>query len=336
MSEDRNSAPARPGPGRRSRVRTLLAALAVAASGLVIGSPAQASAPGGTGAVSRPAVIDVPGAEGGTAAQKQQALLDYWTPERVRRATGEGNDGPNGAPAGERVDPRVTAAVEGPYSTAVGKLVFEHADGRPDHCTGTAVNSESEILVLTAAHCLHEGPDGTWTKNVVFIPARHHGDEPFGRFTAWNVATSSLWASGDKPDWEHDYGMVVTNDNAAGQTVVEAAGGYQIVPDARTGEQVSVMGYSGPPYDGEHQEFCADLIEPTVPPLNMWQVECANMTPGSSGSPWLLDYDYATGSGYIGGLNSISDTQGFMASPRFDARAGEFVALMEQIAGARP
>ncbi|MEU3430886.1 trypsin-like serine peptidase [Streptomyces gardneri] len=336
MSEDHSSARTRTGPRRRTRLRTLLASLAVVASGLVVGSPAQASASGELGVVSRAAVIDVPGAEGGTAAQKQQALLDYWTPERVRRATGEVKGGAKEASIGVRTDPRITAVVDGPYSTAVGKLVFEHANGKPDHCTATAVNSDSEFLVLTAAHCLHEGPGGTWTKNVVFIPARHDGDEPFGRFTAWNVATSSLWSSGTKPDWEHDYGLVITNDNAEGQTVVEAVGGYQIVPDARTGEKVSVMGYSGPPYDGEHQEFCEDLIEPTVPPVNMWQVECANMTPGSSGSPWLLDYDYTTGSGYIGGLNSISDTQGFMASPRFDARTGGFVALVEQMAAGRP
>ncbi|MFF1692194.1 trypsin-like serine peptidase [Streptomyces sp. NPDC058257] len=335
MSEDHSSARPRPGPRRRTRLRALLAALAVAVSGLVAGSPAQASAPGDPGVVSRAAVIDVPGARGGSAARKQQALLDYWTPERVRRATGE-KDGPKAASTGERADPRVTAAVDGPYSTAVGKLVFEHANGKPDYCTATAVDSDSELLVLTAAHCLHEGPGGTWMKNVVFIPARQDGNEPFGRFTAWNIATSPLWSSGTKPDWEHDYGMVITNDNAKGQTVVEAAGGYQIAPDARTGEEVSVMGYSGPPYDGEHQEFCTDLIEPTAPPLNLWQVECANMTPGSSGSPWLLDYDYDTGSGYIGGLNSISDTQGFMASPRFDARTGGFVALMEQMAAARP
>ncbi|MFF9897712.1 trypsin-like serine peptidase [Streptomyces longispororuber] len=314
---------------------TFLAALAVAATGLAAGTPAQAATPDTVGVVRSAAVIDVPGAEGGTAAQKQQALLDYWTPERVRRATGSQQTGPE-APASHRRDPRIAAAVSGPHSTAVGKLVFEHANGKPDHCSATAVDSDSEILVLTAAHCLHEGPGGTWTKNVVFIPARHDGSEPFGRFTAWNVATSSLWSSGAKPDWEHDYGMVIVNDNSKGQTVVDAAGGYQIVPDARTGEKVSIMGYSGPPYSGERQVFCEDLIEPTVPPLNMWQVECPNMTPGSSGSPWLLDYDYDTGTGYIGGLNSVSDTQGFMASPRFDARMGEFVGLVERIAEARP
>ncbi|WP_405652565.1 trypsin-like serine peptidase [Streptomyces sp. RK9] len=320
----------RSGRSRPGRVRTLLLALAVSAAGLAAATPARA-ADDTPGVVSRAAVVDVPGAEGATAAQRERALLDYWTPERVRRATGE-KKAP--APAVDRADPRLAAA--GTHSTAVGKLVFEHANGKPDHCTATAVDSDSEILVLTAAHCLHEGPGGDWTKNVVFIPAREGGSEPFGRFTAWNVATSALWSSGAKPDWEHDYGLVITNDNAKGETVFDAAGGYQIVPDARTGEQVSVMGYSGPPYDGEHQEFCQDLIEPTVPPMNMWQVECPNMTPGSSGSPWLLDYDYDTGSGYIGGLNSISDTRGYMASPRFDARTGEFVSMVERIAAARP
>ncbi|MBJ3807072.1 hypothetical protein JGB26_08050 [Streptomyces flavofungini] len=326
LSGGQDSAPR----SRLGRVRTLLVALTVAAAGLAAVTPAQAT-DDTPGVVSRAAVVDVPGAKGGTAAQRERALLDHWTPERVRRATGEKKAA---APTVDRDDPRLAAA--GPHSTAVGKLVFEHAGGKPDHCTATAVDSDSEILVLTAAHCLHEGPGGTWTKNVVFIPAREGGSDPFGRFGAWNVATSALWSSGAEPDWEHDCGLVVTNDNAQGETVLDAAGGYRIVPDARTGEEVSVMGCSGPPYDGEHQEFCQDLIEPTVPPMNMWQVECPNMTPGSSGSPWLLDYDYDTGSGCIGGLNSISDTRGYLASPRFDAKTGEFVAMVERIAAARP
>ncbi|OIK28190.1 trypsin-like serine peptidase [Streptomyces malaysiense] len=324
------SRPSARGPLRRLRhLRAGLLALCLAAV-TAVGSTGPADAAPRAANVHR-AIVDVPGAGARSEQARRSALLTHWTPGRIARALA--NEA--GTEAGALPRAR-QAAAEGPRSTAVGKLVFEHADGKPDACTGTVVNSESEVLVLTAAHCLHDGPGGTWTKNQVFYPAFHDGTAPYGGFTAWNTATSPFWSSGDKPDYEHDYGMIAVNDNASGQTPLEAAGGYQIVPDMRTGEQVSLIGYSGPPYDGDHQEFCQDLVEPTVPPLNMWQVECPDMTPGSSGGPWLLDYDYDTGTGYIGGLNSINDTGDFMASPRFDSDMQKFYALMEQIGEARP
>ncbi|MGW2089158.1 trypsin-like serine peptidase [Streptomyces sp. NPDC001880] len=317
-------------PGRLRRLRATLISLSLAVVATVGSSAGTASAEQ-PAATERPAIVDVPGTRNASEADRQRALLAHWTPERVEEALSNERGAASGA-----LRQADTAAVEGPYSTAVGKLVFEHANGTPDACTGTAVNSDSEVLVLTAAHCLHEGPGGTWTKNHVFYPAYHDGSAPYGAFTAWNIATSPFWSTGAKPDYENDYGMLVVNDNAKGETVVEAAGGFQIVPDMRTGEQVTLLGYSGPPYDGNHQEFCQDLVEPTVPPINMWQVECPNMKPGSSGGPWLLDYDYDTGAGYIAGLNSINDTGSFTASPRFDADMQEFYAMMEQIGEARP
>ncbi|WP_415947337.1 trypsin-like serine peptidase [Streptomyces sp. KLOTTS4A1] len=327
-----------------------LAALCLSAVA-VFGLPGQADAAdrtadqtaGPTAELHRP-VVDAPGAQGDGASSRDDALLAYWTPERIGRALAHeaartGGDRSVAAAVTAADDPADDGppAVEGAHSTAVGKLVFEHSNGKPDACTGTVINSDSEVLVLTAAHCLHEGGKyGTWTKNHVFYPGFHNGNIPHGAFTAWNIATSPRWSVGDKSDNAYDYGMIVANDNAAGETPLEAAGGYPMANDMRTGENVTVLGYSGPPYDGRHQEICQDLVEPTVPPLNMWQVECANMSPGSSGGPWLMNYDYETGQGYIGGLNSVSDTQSFMASPRFGSDMQDFYAIMEQIGEARP
>ncbi|MGW2710619.1 trypsin-like serine peptidase [Streptomyces sp. NPDC001356] len=321
----------RSGPLVRLRhLRAGLVALCLAAVTAIGSSGPADAAP--RAAHDHRAIVDVPGAAGLSEQGRQKALVAYWTPQRIAKALA--NEGETDGRSLPRVQQQVATA--GPHSTAVGKLVFEHANGTPDACTGTVVNSESEVLVLTAAHCLHDGPGGSWTRNQVFYPGFHDGSAPYGAFTAWNIGTSSAWSTGTKPDYEHDYGMLVVNDNASGQTPLEAAGGYQMASDMRTGEQVSLIGYSGPPYDGNHQELCQDLVEPTVPPLNMWQVECPNMTPGSSGGPWLLDYDYDTGTGYIGGLNSINDTGDFMASPRFDSAMQAFYALMEQIGEARP
>ncbi|MFF9773610.1 trypsin-like serine peptidase [Streptomyces sp. NPDC013978] len=322
----------RPAPGRWRQDRlalSLITAALTAAS--LLGVPAAQPAAAEPAAKELPiaattaAKIEVPGAAGKSRAQQEEALLAFWTPERMRETVA-------GRPTARATAAALTAAV----SDTVGKLFFRQPSGRTDHCTATAVDTGAETLVMTAAHCLHGGPGASWMRDIVFVPAYHDGDAPLGTFPAWNIATDSLWSSGTAPDWEHDYGMIITHDNAAGEHVVDAAGGFQVVNDARTGENVSIMGYSGPPYDGEHQEYCEDLIEPTAPPVDMWQVYCRNMAPGSSGSPWLLDYDPTEGIGYIAGLNSVSDTGGFVASPRFDSRTADFVALLDQLAAARP
>lgn len=300
-----------------------------------VGSTAGTATADEPAAVQHRAVVDVPGTSGGTGPAAQRALLAHWSPERMAEALGK----EQGARSGSVQSLKSTAdeAAGGPYSTAVGKLFFDHANGTPDACTGTVVNSESEVLVLTAAHCLHEGPGGTWTKNQVFFPAYHDGSGPYGGFTAWTIGTSSLWSSGSTADYEHDYGIVVVNDDAKGDTVFDKAGGYQIANDMRAGNQASLIGYSGPPYDGKHQEFCQELVEPSAPPRNMWEVECPNMKPGSSGGPWLLNFNQETGAGFIGGLNSINDGAKFMASPRFDdPNMRQFFVLMEEIGEARP
>lgn len=319
--------------GNRRRIGGLLLALGAVLASLTAAPSAQAAGDG-IMAVTR-APIDVPGAGPGRDAQRS-ALRAYWTPERMREAIG---DGEADTAAGSARRGAATAAVaEGALSETVGYLLFNHPDGTPSHCTGTAVDTASQMLVLTAAHCLHEGPDGGWMKNIVFVPAYDNGPGAYGLFEAWNIATDSLWSSGSESDPEHDYGMVITEDNSRGQRLGEAVGGQTLVTkdDVRTGEPIALIGYSGTPYDGEHQELCEDLILPVPPPENLWHTDCPNITGGASGGPWMLDYDPATGSGYVAGLTSQGIPGGTAISPQFDDRTAAFADLMEQLTAARP
>ncbi|MFE6978151.1 trypsin-like serine peptidase [Streptomyces sp. NPDC057682] len=320
--------------GNRRRIGGLLLALGAVVASLTAAPSAQAAGDG-IMAVTR-APIDVPGAGPGRDAQRA-ALRAYWTPERMREAIGDG-DADTAAAGTARRSPATAAVAEGALSETVGYLLFNHPDGTPSHCTGTAVDTASQMLVLTAAHCLHEGPDGGWMKNIVFVPAYDNGPGAYGLFEAWNIATDSLWSSGSESDPEHDYGMVITEDNSRGQRLGEAVGGQTLVTkdDVRTGEPIALIGYSGTPYDGEHQELCEDLILPVPPPENLWHTDCPNITGGASGGPWMLDYDPATGSGYVAGLTSQGIPGGTAISPQFDDRTAAFADLMEQLTAARP
>jgi hypothetical protein len=61
----------------------LLAALVLAASFLLLGAPAHAVEDEPTVHHTR-ARVDLPGAQGDSRAAQREALLDYWTPERMR------------------------------------------------------------------------------------------------------------------------------------------------------------------------------------------------------------------------------------------------------------
>jgi V8-like Glu-specific endopeptidase len=322
-----------PARNRRRRGGLLVALGAVLASLLAV--PQAQAADDGLMALTR-ARIDVPGAGPGRDAQRA-ALRAYWTPERMREAIGNEPGGVAAARTAAKT-PAARAVAEEALSETVGYLLFNHPDGTPSHCTGTAVDTASQTLVLTAAHCLHEGPGGGWMKNVVFVPAYHNGPAGYGLFEAWNVATDSLWSSGSESDPEHDYGMVITENNSRGQRLGAAVGGQTLVTkdDVRTGEPITLIGYSGTPFDGQHQELCEDLILPVPPPENLWHTDCPNITGGASGGPWMLDYDPATGSGYIAGLTSQGIAGGTAISPQFDDRTAAFANLVEQIAAARP
>ncbi|MFI2436547.1 hypothetical protein [Streptomyces sp. NPDC018693] len=103
-----------------------------------------------------------------------------------------------------------------------------------------------------------------------------------------------------------------------------------------TVNEVTVVGYpAADGYDGLHQEFCTDTTVPTPVPRDMISADCPHVRQGSSGGPWLIDYDPAEEIGDIYGVTSIS-TGRFTATPRFDQRTLDFVVLMNQLAAARP
>src|SRR5262245_4262682 len=58
-------------------------------------------------------------------------------------------------------------------------LGFDPRDGEYS-CSGTALNTPSRSIVLTAGHCVQERR--SVGRDLVFIPAYDHGARPFGTF----------------------------------------------------------------------------------------------------------------------------------------------------------
>jgi len=194
-------------------------------------------------------------------------------------------------------------------------------------CSGTAVRSRNESVVVTAGHCLNSGgKHGRWFRGRgVFVPAYRYGQRPFGVFPARWIDTTKQWRANGSENF--DVAAMVVGRNEAGEKLGEAAGGAGIAWNLKPDQAFDVHGYPAEaPFDGETQRICRgtrflghDANSFVTPgPLNL-AVSCG-LTGGASGGGWTIEG---------GTLNSVTDYGYFdETSPAYGAYFGKEVARL--------
>jgi V8-like Glu-specific endopeptidase len=207
-----------------------------------------------------------------------------------------------------------------------GKVFFrDQRDGRDYMCSGSAVGSATKRLVITAGHCVHGGPGGTWHANWVFAPGYDHGPGPEGTFPATSFRALDEWiaygASGR--GFNSDVAFVTTETNDSGETVVDAVGGHGLATGGSPEFEATLFGYPGNLDAGERMWTCrgttdAQQVDTFVFPT----ISGCGFGPGSSGGPWLDRYDDAAGLGYVRSVTSFGPASGneYISGPQFDQR----------------
>jgi hypothetical protein len=279
----------------RPRAASLPVALACLAV-LALGIPAAASAG---------ARVHPPAAPSASQARSEAArVARYWTPERMR-STPPLDGGAATSTEASASFARVLDATVPPYS--VNGRIFIRQGGQRGYCSGTAINSPTRQLVLTAAHCVNSGPLGRhggsiWSRFMQFVPAYRNGVAPFGAFIARRskIFAPKQWLWIANPDF--DIGAFLTFPNAAGQNVADAVGGgVTIAVDRARNQTFQTFGYPATvrtlqqcesPYVGD------DSLTYPLPGPPTIAIRC-RWTPGASGGGWLVD-----GGTAINGLTS--------------------------------
>jgi hypothetical protein len=182
----------------------------------------------------------------------------------------------------------------------------------------------------TAGHCVTEAQ--TWAVNWWFVPNCYNDGSggctaPFGWWAA-----QQLWAPTayfDNDDVADDVGAAVMYpDN--GWQIASYLGGQGIEWNYSVGEYVSAFGYPVPGYTGvdlvEANDYTNDYGDGTVDMFN-------NMTPGSSGGPWLASFNGSYG--YIDGHNDFrypADPQ-YMWSPYYGNQVANLYGSVQNLVG---
>ncbi|MER6916129.1 peptidase [Streptomyces sp. NPDC000594] len=276
------------------RIRGRAAALVVAGTALALLAPASvtATATAATTDSARAATAADPVSVLKFTAKERKEALAYWTPARIK-AVGKSVDlGPTG--------PRTKTWRGTPLST-VGRLFFITAKG-PSWCSATAVKSANKSAVMTAAHCVRLGsaPDMT-NIDMVFVPGYHKGKQPHGAFAVRAVATPRSW----QKESVNDMAALTVDTDKKGRKLTDVVGGQSIAFNRAVGGTIHSFGYPATsPQLGEELLYVSGKAKKE----NGRQFIPSDMTGGSSGGPWLADFNTTSGKGTLVSVNSSLDS----------------------------
>jgi len=248
------------------------------------------------------------------AGSQRQRALRYWTPQRM--ASARPLDlvlGARGEPSlrlGRPSPPTAAASFAGvptpasPPFSFNGRLFIRFGRLR-GYCSGTAIDSPTRQLVLTAGHCVNAGTEqhgNRWYRDLLFVPAYSGGEMPFGAFPAraGKVFSPPQWRFHDNRDF--DLGAFLTYPNERGELLADAVGGgAAIALDRPRNAQFATFGY---PHRFRWMQTCTggyagdDRISYSDPGPPTLGVGC-QWVPGASGGGWLIE-----GGTEINGLTS--------------------------------
>ncbi|WP_277441466.1 trypsin-like serine protease [Streptomyces sp. SPB162] len=220
--------------------------------------------------------------------------------------------------------PGVSNTVHATASVKQVGALFDGGLSGGHFCTASVVRSAGKNVVVTAAHCLSGGTDGT-----VFVPGYHDGEAPYGVWPLQGVTLAPGWTSGADQDLDVAFAEVAP---LHGREVQDVVGGYTFGTsgsrdnDAATATTVRITGY---PSTADAPLTCYNDV--TAYSADQLRIACTDYTGGTSGSPWVtgLDPESGTGTviGVIGGYQEGGDTADVSYSPAFDSAIG---ALYEQ------
>ncbi|AKA04928.1 hypothetical protein SAZ_22595 [Streptomyces noursei ZPM] len=172
--------------------------------------------------------------------------------------------------------------------------VFEKDDHGSHFCTASVVQSPGRNMLITAAHCAFDADAGKPVDDLVFAPDYRNGDEPTGLWKVNKVVVDDRWAKSQDEDL--DVAFLVL-DAKQGKEIQDVLGGNTLGIDRGFDNQVKITGY---PTSRDTPISCQNRT--TKFSDTQMRIQCTDFEGGTSGSPWLADYDPKSHTGTVIGI----------------------------------
>lgn len=203
----------------------------------------------------------------------------------------------------------------------VGALFENNASGT-HFCTASVVASPGQDLLITAAHCINNGDGSGYNTDIVFVPGYRDGTAPYGIWTPQRLLVAPQWADSADPDF--DVGFVVLQPHD-GENIQQVLGANKLGFDSGYQYLVRVTGY---PSSASAPITCVNWTSQQS--ATQLRFDCGGYTGGTSGSPWVTDFDPTTGTGTIVGVIGGYQEGGDSPSISYSALLGRGIQQLYQ------
>jgi V8-like Glu-specific endopeptidase len=167
------------------------------------------------------------------------------------------------------------------------------------------IHSSVGSLILTAAHCVYSSSG--YSQNLEFIPGYDGPSPPYGVWPVTQITVAKGWRQGEDPDLDVAFLNVVPPPNSVGP-IEQVTGALQIafaLPDA---QHITVIGYN----NTDQKPIICSTTSFRYRPGQM-EFYCRGFWYGTSGGPWILDYNSDSGTGTVYGVIGGYEAGGYVS-----------------------
>lgn len=175
----------------------------------------------------------------------------------------------------------------------VGALFYSKGSGR-HFCTASVVSSNHRDLILTAAHCVYTS--GRYSQNIEFVPGYNKGAAPYGGWPVAKIIVAKGWRQRQDPSLDYAFLEVAPPPAAAG-SIQETTGALRLGFYLHDAQHITVIGYND---TDQHPIRCATRSFKFS--NSQMEFYCRSFWYGTSGGPWIINYNGSTGTGTVFGV----------------------------------
>jgi V8-like Glu-specific endopeptidase len=225
-------------------------------------------------------------------ANAQKAARSFWTKARMESATPLTRSMPKNATAAAPARPQ---SIPNPTLfngvPTVGVLFFTIGSLHVLHfCSASVVDSSTSDLVLTSAHCVYNTvPVG----NMAYVPEWHQGVSPYGTWPVQTVTVATGWEQSQNPNLDFAF-LKVAPPSGTSRPIQAVTGGLQLGVNTGYDHSIYVIGYNW--FDSQANGCATTSSEFEA---NQMEFDCNNYQDGTSGGPWIVNYNPKTGGGTV-------------------------------------
>ncbi|MFI6623086.1 trypsin-like serine peptidase [Streptomyces sp. NPDC050528] len=250
-------------------------------------------------------------------------ISEYWTTERMAAAI------PEDVPTMTEETPAPPSALPGAFKTTLVQnpatssyyrragALFYVREGVDLQGSASAITHNG---ILTAAHCLYGSKVRKYPTKAAYVPGYRDLQEPLGQWPLFGEpVVPDAWKAQVNRAWDYGFSKVGLGGKNGFSVLGNVTGHFELLVDRPELREWDVLGYPavavpGYLFDGHRMWSCQGGFT-RQPALNTIGKE-GNLTPGSSGGPWLVP-----GHLYANGVQSYDDGNlpGENFSPYFDS-----------------